>query len=224
VNIQLRPLSFPIVLLILGSLAVSLTAGTICPAVGVATPGTGANAGTGCFVLFTYSNNPAGGIQITRTIDPTVLRYDSMDGDDTTVGVVNHVANSTAPFFITELDLTPTNPSGDFSGPNIFNFDNDGICQVTPAISPLCPFSSVGPAGSIANGYSGPNVTFQALTLNSGKVFFNGGGIGVGQSDYFGLEDVPGGGTPEPTTVLLVGFGLVLLGLWRRRHVLLSGS
>jgi hypothetical protein len=220
-KIQLRPLSFPIAVLILGGLAVSLTAGTICPAVGVATPGSGANAGTGCFVLFTYSNNPAGGIQITRTIDPTVLRYDSMDGDDTTVGVVNRVANASAPFFITELDLTSTNPSGDFSGPNIFNFDNDGICQVSPAISALCPFSSVGPPGSIANGYSGPNVTFQALTLNSGKVFFNGGGIGLGESDYFGLEDVPGGGgkTPEPVTALLVGFGLVSLGLLRYKRI-----
>jgi len=72
-KIQLRPLSLPIALLILGSLAASLTAGTICPAVGVA-PGTGPNAGTGCFGPFTYSNNAAGGIQITRTIDPTVLR------------------------------------------------------------------------------------------------------------------------------------------------------
>jgi len=220
-KIQLRHLSFPIALLILGSLAVSLTAGTICPAVGVATPGTGLNAGTGCFVLFTYSNNPAGGIQITLTIDPTVMRYDSMDGDDTTVGVVNRVANTAAPFFITELDLTPTNPSGDFSGPNIFNFDGDGICEVTPAVSPACPFSSVGPPGSIANGYSGPQVTFQKITGNSGRVFFNGGGIAPGQSDYFGLEDVPGGGgqTPEPMAALLVGSGLLLLGVLRRTYV-----
>jgi hypothetical protein len=120
------------------------------------------------------------------------------------------------------LDLTPTNPFGDFSGPNIFNFDGDGICQVSPAISASCPFVSVGPPGSIANGYSGPEVTFQALTNNSGKVFFNGGGIGFGQTDYFGLEDVPAGGgnTPEPMALLLVASGLIFLGLLRRRRVL----
>ena len=67
-KIQLRPLSFPIALLILGSLAASLTAGTICPAVGIATPGTGANAGTGCFVLFTYSNNAAGHRELRESV------------------------------------------------------------------------------------------------------------------------------------------------------------
>jgi len=124
-------------------------------------------------------------------------------------------------FFITELDLTPTNPAGDFSGPNIFNFDSDGICGVSPAVSASCPFTPVGPAGSIANSYSGPLSTFMALTLNSGKVFFS-GGVGPGKTTYFSLEDVPGGGgnTPEPTVALLVASGLIFLGLLRRRRVL----
>jgi hypothetical protein len=219
---QLRHLSAVNVLLLLGGMASTLLAGTICPPVGVATVGTGVNAGTGCFVLFTYSNSPSGGVTITRTIDPTVQRYDSMDGDDVTVGVVNNVQAATAAFFITELDLTPTNPAGDFSGPNIFNFDSDGICGVSPAVSASCPFTPVGPAGSIANSYSGPLSTFMALTLNSGKVFFSGGGVGPGKTTYFSLEDVPGGGgnTPEPTVALLVASGLIFLGLLRRRRVL----
>jgi len=195
----------------------TLSAGTICPSVGVASAGTGINAGTGCFVIFTFSSLPNGGFQIVRTIDPTVGRYDSLDGDDVTVGVVNKVVAATAPFLVTELDLTPTNPFGDFSGPNSFNFDGDGICAVTPAVSAACPFVSSGPPGSISNSYSGPNVTFTALTLNSGKVFFNGGGIGPGSSDYFGLEDVPGGGTPEPASVFLMVSGLAILALRRHR-------
>src|SRR5271167_725134 len=149
-KIQLRPLSAVNVLMILGSMVATLSATQICPPVGVATPGTGVNAGTGCFVLFTYSTNSiTGDLQITRTIDPTVHRYDSMDGDDVTVGVVNNVFNSAAPFDITELDLTPTNPFGDFSGNNIFNFDADGICGVTPMVSAACPFTPTGPPGSI---------------------------------------------------------------------------
>jgi hypothetical protein len=221
-KIQLRPLSAVNVLLLLGGMASMLPASMICPPVGVDTPGTGVNAGTGCFVLFTYSNNPTGGITITRTIDPTVHRFDSMDGDDLTVGVVNNVQAATAPFFITELDLTATNPAGDFSGPNIFNFDGDGDCAVTPAISASCPFSSVGPPGSASNTYSGPGNTFQKINGNEGKVFFTGGGIGPGQTDYFSLEDVPGGGgrTPEPTMALLVASGLIFLGLLRRRRVM----
>jgi len=207
-------------LFVLSGLDVPLLAGTVCPDVGVATVGTGANAGTGCFVLFTFSNGPNGGFQIVRTIDPTVGRYDSVDGDDVTVGVVNDIVGA-APIFITELDLTPTNPFGDFSGPNIFNFDGDGICDasVSPTISASCPFTSVGPAGSFDNGYSGPNVTFLPATVNSGIVYFNNGGIASGSTDYFGLEDVPGGaGTPEPVSVILVAMGLALVAVMRRRH------
>jgi hypothetical protein len=214
-----RLLFLPAALLVIGGVSPALKAGTICPDVGVAAVGTGANAGTGCFVLFTYSNDPNGGLQITRTIDPTVGRYDSVDGDDVTVGVVNDVVASAAPFFVTELDLTATNPFGDFSGPNIFNFDGDGICDVTPSASASCPFVSSGPVGSIANGYSGPNVTFQALSLDSGIVFFNNGGIAAGTSDFFGLEDVPSGATPEPAAVLLLSSGLALLVLLRRKQV-----
>ena len=156
------------------------------------------------------------------TIDPTVLRYDSFDGDDITVGVVNNVQSGTAPFLVTRLDLTSTNPFGDFSGPNIFGFDSDGICDVSPKISVGCPFSGVGPAGSISNGYSGAGVTFTALTLNSGTVFFNGGGIGQGRTGYFGLEDVPrgGGDTPEPATSLLIGSGVVLVTIGHRKRIL----
>jgi hypothetical protein len=218
---QFRSLSIVTVLLILGGLAATLTAGTICPAVGVATAGTGVNAGTGCFVLFTYSTSPAtGALQITRTIDPTVLRYDSIDGDDVTVGIKNNVLNSAAPFFITELDLTPTNPFGDFSGPNIFNFDGDGICGAVVPTAPGCPFSPIAPPGT-ANSYSGPLSTFQTLTTNSGKVFFSGPGVAPGSSTFFSLEDVPGGGggTPEPMAVVLVGSGLLFLGLLRRKRV-----
>jgi len=205
-------------LLILGSMAVTLNAGTICPVVGAANVGSGVNANTGCYVLFTYSNLPSGAITVTRTIDSTVGTYDSpLDGDDITVGVVNNIQAATAPVFVTELDLTSTNPFGNFSGVNIMNFDGDGICAVTPMVSASCPFS----ANPVWGGYAGPQVTFNVLTPNSGMVFFGGGGIAEGHTDYFGLEAVPNGSqTPEPMASLLMGSGLVFLALRYRKRLL----
>jgi hypothetical protein len=193
-------------------LTLNVSAGTICPIVGVAGPGTGANAGTGCYVVFTFTPNNT----ITRSIDPTVGRYDSVDGDDVTVGVVNLTSTT-----ITALALTKTNPNGDFSGANIMNFDGDGICAVSPPVAPAppCPFLPL--ATGLSATYAGPAVTsFQILNANEGIVHLNLPGAGAAPSmTFFGLEDVPDGHTPEPASIMMVltGAGLMLVGLSRRR-------
>jgi hypothetical protein len=200
-------------------LGLNVSAGTICPAVGVAGPGTGANAGTGCYVLFTFTPNNT----IVRSIDTTVGRYDSVDGDDITVGVVNLTSTP-----ITSLALTKTNPNGDFSGANIMAFDGDGICAVSPPVapSPPCPFLPL--ATGASSTYAGPAVTsFQILNLNEGIVHLNlPGGATAPSTTYFGLEDVPDGHTPEPASIVMVltGAGIMLVVLGRMRSRLTTSS
>jgi hypothetical protein len=188
---------------------VNLQAGTICPAVGFANPGISK---TGCYVVFTF--NPNG--SITRTIDTSVGRYDSLiDGDDITVGVVNDTSSP-----ITRLDLTMSNPNGNFSGANIMNFDGDGICSavVGPPRPVGCPGTlgpGPGPYGLVpfaGPDYAGPEVTgYTRLNNQEGIVFLNVPGSAAGvQTTYFGLEDVPDGHTPEPASFLLVtGAGML---------------
>jgi hypothetical protein len=165
-------------------------------------------------VIFTFTANGA----ITRSIDTTVGRYDAVDGDDITVGVVNLTSAT-----ITTLALTKTNPNGDFSGANIMNFDGDGICAVAPpvALSPPCPFLplATGPSAT----YAGPAVTsYQILNLNEGIVHLNLPGAATAPSTtFFGLEDVPDGHAPEPAPIVTVvtgaGVMLVILGRLRSR-------
>ena len=195
-----------------------LHAGSICPAVGVATAGV---SGTGCYVVFTFNSNGS----ITRTIDATVGRYDSIDGDDITVGVVN-LSQSV----ITELDLTKTNVNGNFSGSGIMDFDGDGICAATigPAHPPGCPGTlgpGPGPYGLVpfaGPDYAGPEVTgFQRIDSSQGIVFLRVPGSVTGvQTTYFGLEDVPDGvgKTPEPASFALLVTGAGVLVLFRRVH------
>ncbi|MBV9611273.1 MAG: hypothetical protein JO091_02320 [Acidobacteriaceae bacterium] len=193
-------------------LPAALYAGSICPPVGFANAGA---SGTGCYVLFTFTATQTGGISIARTIDTTVGRYDAAtDGDDITVGVRN-----LTDIPVTRLDLTKTNPFGDFSGFNIFNFDGDGICSVLPPVagSPPCPYL---PPPNTGFDYAGPLVSsYSLISFNEGTVFFA-KGIPSGASTYFGLEDVPDGHTPEPQSVALLttgGAALIFCRLWRRR-------
>ncbi len=123
-------------------------------------------------------------------------------GDDTLVGVVNN-----GPNVLNSLKL---------SGSNIFGFDGDGLNAYPGG-------GSYGPTG-----YEGPKTGFTIVDANSGTVHFI-GGLAVGGTAYFGLEQnltsATGApppitaGTPEPETwaLMLVGFGFI--GATMRRRV-----
>ncbi len=70
-----------------------------------------------------------------------------------------------------------TIPNMTISGSGIFGFDGDGLCTfgVTG-----CPFGTTG--------YEGPNTSFSIVDANNGTVHFT-GGLAVGQSAYFSLEE-----------------------------------
>jgi len=171
--------------------------------------------------VFTFNTNGT----ITRTIDTTVGRYDSQDGDDITVGVVNLTQS-----VITELDLTKTNTNGNFSGFGIMDFDGDGICAsiIGPPRPAGCPGTlgpGPGPYGLApfpGPDYAGLEVTgFTRLNSSEGIVFLRvPGGLTAPSTTFFGLEDVPDGvgHTPEPASFVLLFTGAVLLFFFRRVH------
>ena len=128
-----------------------------CPADGV---------NTGCAILITI--NPGG--SFTVAADPNAPNNGPYDGlEDTMVGVVN---NSGAP--VNSLALA--------SNIDIFNFDGDGPCTVTPNPG-NCNVND-------PNGYGGPGVTFSGITNNftQGIVNFS-PAIAAGGTAWFGLEE-----------------------------------
>jgi len=126
---------------------------TQCPAVGL---------DTSCGVLLIVTD--AG---VTVLSDASQPPYDGVE--DTLIGIVNQ---STSP--LSKLSLA--------SNTDLFGFDGDGICTVTPA-APSCP--ATGPTG-----YEGPNTSFSNVTANSsgGTVNFP-APLTQGQSTYFALEE-----------------------------------
>ena len=79
----------------------------------------------------------------------------------------------------------------------------------------MCPFDTTGYAGSDTLG--NPD-TFSGINgaKTSGNVVFGGGGLAAGGTAWFSLEGNPqailcAAPTPEPTSVLLVGSGLMWL-------------
>jgi hypothetical protein len=169
---------------------------TQCPAVGL---------DTGCGILITITG-ASGGAATSFTViaasAPTQPPYDG--SEDTLVGVLNSSGAT-----VNSIVLS--------SSTDIFGFDNDGPCTVSP-----------NPGNCNAaepSGYAGPNVTFSGINgaFNTGTVNFT-GGLPDGQSRWFGLEEaltpsqiVPG--IPEPSTVFLTLTGIsAILGFKIRRR------
>jgi hypothetical protein len=149
-------------------------------------------AGDNCNTLITIDSS-----NVVHVATPNVNPYDGVE--DNYVGVVN---NGT-------LDLTSLFLDG--NGTDIFGFDGDGIA------------SGFGASGNAQDpsGYGGPNAYFTGINgaLTQGTVNFitaiaHGGGTG-----YFSLEEAPnasnpiggtvGGQVPEPSTLAMMGTGLL---------------
>jgi len=167
----------------------------ICPAVGQS---------TGCGVQINVTGQ-TGGV-VTAFTATTLGNNNPYDGvEDTLIGLTNNSGAS-----ITSITLSAA------SSADAFGFDGDGACS----------YASMSNCG--ATGYEGPNMTFGTVSTNNGMdsmtITFT-GGLANGTSTWFSLEGTPqslaGGGigsqTPEPSTLLLLGTGLIGLGLLVRR-------
>jgi hypothetical protein len=177
--------------LALGVAAPSVVFAVTCPAVGDAT--------AGCDITITVTNSGT-----TIAAGPSAgLAGGTYDGsDDTLIGIQNN--SSTA---LSSIHLNSTL--------DIFGFDGDGIDAY-----------GVTGNGSDSTGYGGPDSYFTGIngTYTSGTVDFVTALAANGGMTYFSLENalqpsqVTTGVTPEPSTLLMFGTGILgLAGGLRRR-------
>ncbi|HKN61739.1 MAG TPA: PEP-CTERM sorting domain-containing protein [Candidatus Acidoferrales bacterium] len=179
-----------------------------CPAVGADT--------SGCEFLITVTSVSGGSATAfsVAVSNPDLGPFDS--SDDTLVGILNSSGST--------LDSISLTGAG---GLDIFGFDGDGACSgfyspeppasacIGGVYSTASDYTSYFPAGETASGINSAET--------SGTVNFT-GGIANGGSNWFSLENAltttsllpgPGSAVPEPSSMLLLGTGL--LGLIRLR-------
>lgn len=161
----------------------------------------------GCQFLVTF--NADGSITTQGATGSDNVPYDNIE--DTLVGIQN---NTSAPI----LSLT-LGPAVGNSGLGPFGFDGDGACA---AIACGNASDSTGYGGLVHNAAGGNvgNVTFtniQSVNVfaDKGTVVFGANGIPAGGSAWFSLEDsftlnsFPTNRVPEPTSLVLLGTGVL---------------